>query len=183
MPLELTSCWRLRHLNYVFAGSFVRHNFWLWAGFFFMFCLFTMTWPVRSLEAWHTILFYYVVWISWLMTLSMSFTTNPLWSKHAFFVGPLWIKRSDTSHCFVFVTWCQCFYFEHFIGCLNFFYFCWWPIYNFYCVGSSGKPAVQICSLSLLHVGIYIMAFQLVCLLFNKLLSGLYNSFWHGTHS
>ena len=53
------------------------------------------------------------------MTLS---TSTTLCSK-TFFVTPLGVKRPDTSHCFAFVSKCQCFCFEQFIGCFNLFLF------------------------------------------------------------
>ena len=38
------------------------------------------------------------------------YKNTALYSK-TIFVAPLGIKRSDTSHCFVFVSWCQCLWF------------------------------------------------------------------------
>ena len=56
--------------------------------------------------------------MSMYMSMSMSRTINTaLCLKSVFLVAPLAVKRS--SLCFGYVSWCQCFYFEKFIGDLN----------------------------------------------------------------
>ena len=56
------------------------------------------------------------------------------YARNMFFVTLLWVKRSGTSRCFIFI--------------LNLvFIFCLLPICNFYSVAYYGKPVVRICSL------------------------------------
>ena len=70
----------------------------------------------------------FMIWMLWFMSMSMSMymsmsmsrTINTaLCLKSVFLVAPLAVKRSSTSLCFGYVPWCQCFYFEKFIGDLN----------------------------------------------------------------
>ena len=42
------------------------------------------------------------------------------------------------------------------------FLFCLFPIYNFYCVASYGKPAVRVCSLSLVHAVFLLLVYNSV---------------------
>ena len=110
---------RLRHINYDFARWIVRHNLWLWAGFLCILCLYTIplvfVWPAQFHEAWHTVLFYQVVWMPWFTTLSMPLATNTaLYSKKKI-CSSTW-KTPDTSHYFSASD------FEQVIGCLKFLF-------------------------------------------------------------
>ena len=127
-----------------------------------------LLWPVQSHDTWHNVIFYYVVWMSWFMLLRMCFyNLYGFVLKNMFFVAPLGVKRSDISHCFEFVSWCQCcwLWVVHWFFELG-FCSCLLPLYNFYCGEYYGKPAVRICSLCLSH-NVSIMVFQLASLRFS----------------
>ena len=70
--------------------------------FLCMICLYTIAlafvWPVLRHKTWHIASF-----LTW-------FRCHGSWSWAwllQLITAPLWFNRSDTSHCFVFISWCQ----------------------------------------------------------------------------
>ena len=103
----------------------------------------------------------YLVWISLFMTLACLSTTYTAYAKaHYLQHRLLGVRRSETGYCFVFVSWCQCFWLSavHWLFELVFIFDCCQFKSLLCCV--IWKPAVGVCSLCLPHVGILITAFS-----------------------
>ena len=130
------------------------------------------------------------VWMTWLMNLSMYHVFYNLYSfVLKTLTAPLGVKISDTSHCFVFVSWCLCFCLGAFIGSLNLLLFLFvanlqFLLYEFlrilflripfvlHVMGSQQWEYVHRAS----RMWVFsLLAFQLICLRLSQVISGLYN--------
>ena len=135
-------------------------NLRLWTGFLCV-LLFCFVWPVQGHETWHTVLF--LIWFgypcSWLWA-CLSATYTAYAKAHYLQHRLLGVRRSETGDCFVFVSWCQCFWLSavHWLFELVFIFDCCQFKSLLCCV--IWKPAVGVCSLCLPHVGILITAFS-----------------------
>lgn len=101
---------KITALELFFGSMICLFNLRLWTGFLCVLRL-CFVWPVQGHETWHTVLF--LIWFgypcSWLWA-CLSTTYTAYAKAHYLQHRLLGVRRSETGHCFVFVSWCQCFW-------------------------------------------------------------------------